>query len=109
MKFVLTAEHKEKRARKAHFVLRYDIFGTFLQREMSAKDYFDFSFSFPDEADKVIIDGMYSGDWYSVYESDILPLRRNPMLARLRSSGVSIFAEWIKNVHGKNLSYLFQF
>lgn len=101
-KFVLSQAHLEKRKQRKRFVLRDDIFCTILQQKMCVKDYFDFSFSFPDEVDKVIIDGMYSGDWYSVYESEILPLRRNPMLARFRGEGVDIFGEWIKHVHGRN-------
>ena len=95
-KFVLSAQHLKKRNEKKHFVLRLDIFGTFLQREMSAKDYFDFTSSFPNEADKILIDGMYSGDWYSVYKSDILPLRHNVFLDKWRDSGIDIYKEWIK-------------
>jgi len=34
-KFVLTDAHRAKRAEKKHFVLRDDIMGTFLQREMT--------------------------------------------------------------------------
>ncbi len=98
---VLSQAHLEKRKQRKRFVLRDDIFCTILQQEMCAKDYFDFSFSFPDEVDKVIVDGMYSGDWYSVYESEILPLRRKPMLARFRGAGIDIFDEWIKHVHGR--------
>ena len=100
-KFVLSQSHLEKRKQRKRFVLRDDIFCTILQQKMCVKDYFDFSFSFPDEVDKVIIDGMYSGDWYSVYESEILPLRQNPMLARFRDAGIDIFDEWIKHVRGR--------
>ena len=96
-KIVLSQAHLDKRKQKKRFVLRDDIFCTILQQKMCVKDYFDFSFSFPDEVDKVIIDGMYSGDWYSVYESEILPLRQNPMLARFRDAGIDIFDEWIKH------------
>ena len=100
-KIVLSQAHLDKRKQRKRFVLRDDIFCTILQQKMCVKDYFDFSFSFPDEVDKVIIDGMYSGDWYSVYESEILPLRQNPMLARFRDAGIDIFDEWIKHVHGR--------
>ncbi len=100
-KFVLSPAHLEKRRQKKRFVLRDDIFCTILQQEMCAKDYFDFSFSFPDEVDKVIVDGMYAGDWYSVYESEFLPLRRKPMLARLRGAGFDVFDQWIEHVHGR--------
>ena len=98
-KIVLSQAHLEKRRQRKRFVLRDDIFCTILQQKMCVKDYFDFSFSFPDEVDKVIVDGMYSGDWYSVYESEILPLRRHPMLERFRDAGIDIFDEWVKHVH----------
>ena len=98
-KIVLSQAHLKKRGQRKHFVLRDDIFCTILQHKLSVKDYFDFSFSIPDEADKVIIDGMYSGDWYSVYESEILPLRKNAMFERFRNAGVDVFAEWIKHIH----------
>ncbi len=100
-KFQLSKEHIEKRKNKSKFVLRQDIFGSHLQRELSPKDYFKLSFAFPDEADKIIIDGLYDGDFYSVYESEILPLRRDKMFARFRSEGIDIFGEWVKNVKGK--------
>ena len=100
-KFTLSQAHLERRKQRKRFVLRDDIFGSYLQMELGVKDYFDFSFAFPDEVDKVIVDGMYGGDWYSVYESEILPPRRMPMLARFRSAGVDVFAEWIKHVHGR--------
>lgn len=100
-KIVLSQAHLEKRKQKKRFVLRDDIFCTILQQEMCVKDYFDFSFSFPDEVDKVIVDGMYSGDWYSVYESEILPLRKKPLFERFRSAGIDIFDEWIKRVNEK--------
>lgn len=100
-KIVLSEAHLKKRNQRKRFVLRDDIFCTILQQELCVKDYFDFSLSFPDEVDKVIIDGMYSGDWYSVYESEILPLRRKPMLSRFRGEGIDIFDEWIKRVHGR--------
>ena len=76
----------EKRKKKKRFVLRNDIFGSHLHLELGIEDYFDFSFAFPDEADKIIVDGMYAGDWYSIYESKILPLRRKPMFARFHSA-----------------------
>ena len=101
-KFALSQAHLEKRKQRKRFVLRDDIFCTVLQQKMCVKDYFDFSFSFPDEVDKVIIDGMYSGDWYSIYESELLPLRRNPMLARFRAEGIDVFDEWIRHVRGRS-------
>ena len=100
-KFILSKEHKEKRAEKKKFVLRYDIFGSYMGREMSPKDYFDFHFSYPDETDKIILDAMFCGDFYSVYESKILPLRRFPMFARFRSMGIDVFGEFVKEVHGR--------
>jgi len=98
-KFVLTKEHKEKRADKKKFVLRYDIFGTYLGRQMNTEDYFDFHFSYPDNADKIIVDGMFSGDFYSVYDSEILPPRKSAMLERFRSEGIDVFGEWVREVH----------
>lgn len=95
-KFVLTKEHVEKSRVKHPFVLRHDIFGSYLHRVMSREDYFAFNHSYPDEASKIIMDGMYSGDWYSVYESEIIPQRHNEFLDRLRLGGVDIFAEHIK-------------
>lgn len=100
-RFTLTEEHKEKRAQKKRFVLRYDIFGSYLGREMVPEDYFDFHFSYPDNADKVIIDGMLSGDFYSVYESEILPRRKYPMLERFERAGIDVFGEWVKEVRGR--------
>ena len=98
-KFILSKEHKEKRAEKKKFVLRYDIFGGTLDKSMSTKDYFDFHFSYPDEADKIIIDGMEGGDFYSVYDSKVIPPRKNPYLARFRSEGVDVFGEFVKEAH----------
>ena len=98
-RFTLTKEHKEKRADKKKFVLRYDIFGTYLCRGMSTNDYFNFQFAYPDNTDKVIIDGMYSGDFYSVYDSEILPPRRSPLHDRFRNEGIDVFGEWVKEVH----------
>jgi hypothetical protein len=95
-KFVLSKDHLQKRAEKKRFVLRLDVFGTFLQREMNTEDYFAFTSQFPDEADKVILDAMYSGDWYSVYPSEVLPLRHNVFLDKWRSSGIDIFEEWVR-------------
>ncbi len=95
-KFNLTAEHKKKRLKSRHvFSLRYDIFGSFLHQTASQDDYFDFCMEFPDEASKIIIDGMYSGDWFSVYESEVLPMRHNQFLDRLREGGVDIIARHI--------------
>ena len=100
-RIVLTPEH-ERRCRVKHpFVLRHDIFGSYLHRVMSAEDYFAFNDSYPDEASKIIIDGMYSGDWYSVYESEIIPQRHNGFLDRLRAGGVDIFAEHIRAVKAR--------
>jgi len=98
-KFILSEAHKKKRSEKKRFVLRYDIFGSYLGREMSPKDYFDFHFSYPDNADKVIIDGMEGGDFYSMYDSEIIPPRRSPRNARFRSEGIDLFGEWVKEVH----------
>ena len=95
-KCVLSKAHLQKRAQKKRFVLRLDVFGTFLQREMNTEDYFSFTSQFPDEADKVILDAMYSGDWYSVYPSEVLPLRHNVFLDKWRSSGIDIFEEWVR-------------
>ena len=100
-KFELTKEHKEKRADKKKFVLRYDIFGSYMDREMSTKDYFDFHFAYPDEVDKIILDAMFCGDFYSVYDSKILPPRRFPMFARFRSEGVDVFGEFVKEAHSR--------
>jgi len=98
----LSSAHLEKRCQKNRLVLRNDIFCTYLQREMAPKDYFDLSFAYPKQADKVLIDGMNGGDWFSVYDSEILPLRRNPFLARFRSEGIDVFGEWVKYVHAQN-------
>ena len=95
-KFKLTAEHLERRRQARHaFSLRYDIFGSFVHQTVSQDDYFDFCMEFPDEASKIIIDGMYSGDWFSVYESKVLPMRHNHFLDRLRKGGVDIIARHI--------------
>ena len=100
-KFILSEAHKKKRSEKKKFVLRYDIFGSYLGREMCPKDYFDFHFSYPDNADKVIIDGMEGGDFYSMYDSEIIPWRKNPRNRRFRCEGIDIFGEWVKEVHGR--------
>ena len=100
-KFILTKEHKEKRADKKKFVLRYDVFGSFMDRELSVKDYFDFHFAYPDQVDKIIFDAMFCGDFYSVYDSEILPPRRFPMFARFRSAGVDVFGEFVKEAHSR--------
>ena len=100
-KFILTKEHKEKRADKKKFVLRYDVFGSFMDRELSVKDYFDFHFAYPEQVDKIIFDAMFCGDFYSVYESRILPPRRFPMFARFRSAGVDVFGEFVKEAHSR--------
>ena len=94
--FLLSKEHKEKRKQKKRLVLRQDIFGSYLQRELSPKDYFKLSFAFPEQFDKVLIDGLYDGDFYSVYDSDVLPLRKDIMFDRFRSEGIDIFGEWVK-------------
>lgn len=101
IKFELTQAHKEKRANKKHFVLRDDIVCTYLQREMCPKDYFEFSFQFPDEADKILIDCMPGGEWYSVYESEFLPRYRSPFFTRIHREDVDLYGEWIKYVHSK--------
>ena len=50
------------------------MFGTYLQWAMNVEGYFAFTSQFPEEADKVILDMMYAGDWYSAgYFSDFLP------------------------------------
>ena len=52
------------------------MFGTYLQWAMNVEGYFAFTSQFPEEADKVILDMMYAGDWYSAgYFSDFLPVR----------------------------------
>ena len=66
-KFILTNEHLEKRKQKKHFVLRNDIMCTYLQREMAPADYFAFSFQFPEETDKILIDCMPAdGEWHTM-------------------------------------------
>lgn len=99
-KITLSAAHFAKRKDKPSFVLRMDIFGSFLQMTMHAEDYYDFSLRYPDNADRILIDGMYAGDWYSVYESDVLPMRHNDFLDRLRLGG-DIFARWIDDAHSR--------
>lgn len=102
-KFILSQEHLEKRKQKKHFVLRDDIMCTFLQREMAPKDYFDLSFSFPEEADKVLVDdAAYGSEWYSAYKSELVPLFKAPYTARFHSMGIDMHGEWIKHVHGLN-------
>ena len=98
-KFILSDEHKKKRSEKKKFVLRYDVFGSYLGREMGPKDYFDFHFSYPQNVDKVIIDGMEGGDFYSMYESKLIPMRKNPRNARFKSEGIDIFGAWVTEVH----------
>lgn len=100
-KIILSPAHLAKRREKKKFSMRYDIFGSHQMRELSPKDYFELAFSYPKAAERILIDGMYSGDWYSVYESELLPLRRNPFLARFRSAGVDIFAAWVDQVHSE--------
>lgn len=100
-KFTLSAEHLAKRRQKKHFVLRNDIFATYLQRELSPRDYFDFSFSFPKETDKILIDCMpCGGDWHSVYESELVPRYREPWFARFHSAGIDLYGEWLRHVKG---------
>ena len=102
-KFLISESHKEKRANKKHFVLRDDIIATYLQREMTPKDYFDLSFQYPEEADKILIDCMPGGgDWYSVYESSFLPRYRTPYFSRFYQSGIDLYSEWINHVHSEN-------
>ena len=100
-RFNLTEEHLQRRADKKKFVLRYDIFGSYMDRELSTKDYFSFHFSYPDQVDKIILDAMFCGDFYSVYDSDILPPRRFPMFARFRSEGVDVFGEFVNEAHSR--------
>lgn len=97
----LTPSHLAKRQEKKEFSLRYDIFGSFLQQALEPKDYFDFCFSYPREAERILIDGMYDGDWYSVYESALLPQRHCPFLDRLHQAGVDIYGEFLKQIHGE--------
>jgi len=100
-KYSLSAEHLEKRRQKKHFVLRDDIMGSFLQRELSPRDYFDMSFSFPKEVDKIMIDCMPDGgDWHSVYESELVPMYRAPYFARFHRAGIDLYGEWLRHVHG---------
>lgn len=94
-KLALSKEHLQKRSEKKHFVLRMDLFGSLLQRGMDTEDYFSFTSRFPDEADKVIMDAMFSGDWYSVYPSEILPLRHNPYFDKWRATVGDLFAKWV--------------
>ena len=100
-KYMLSAEHLEKRKQKKHFVLRDDIMGTFLQREMAPADYFDLSFAFPKEADKIMIDCMPAGgEWASVYESELVPRYHVPYLTRFYRQGIDLYGEWLTHVHG---------
>ena len=46
-KFILSKEHLQKRSEKKRFVLRQDIFGSYLQRELAPVDYFKMSMAFP--------------------------------------------------------------
>ena len=101
-KFILSREHKDKRAQKKKFVLRYDVLGTPIQEELLPHEYFDLYRDIPEVVDKVILDMMYSGDWYSIYESSILPPRRAPRFARLRGLGIDLFGEWVKVIHEKS-------
>lgn len=102
-KFILSKEHLEKRRQKKRFVLRDDIMGTFLQRIMSIQDYFDFSFQFPDEADKILVDGMGGGgEWMSVYDSEIVPRYKIDYYDRFSDAGIDLFGEWVSYVHKKN-------
>ena len=95
-KISLTEDHLRKRMKRHTFSLRYDIFGSFIHQTISQDDYFEYCMEFPDEASKIIIDGMYSGDWFSVYKSEILPERHNAFLDRLRAGGTDIIARHIE-------------
>ena len=102
-KIVLSKEHLEKRAQKKNFVLRLDVFGSYLQEEMLIEDYFAFTSQFPDEADKVIVDSMYAGDWYSAgYNSAFLPHRKAPFFDRFVNAGIEVLGEWVKIIQQKN-------
>ena len=102
-KFELSQEHLEKRRDKKNFVLRLDVFGSYLQQEMLIEDYFAFTSQFPDEADKVIVDSMYAGDWYSAgYNSDFLPHRKSSFFDRFVNAGIEILGEWVKIIQQKN-------
>ena len=101
-KFVLSKEHLEKRAQKKSFVLRLDVLGSYLQHAMSVEDYFEFTSQFPDEADKLILDCMYSGDWYSaLYNSEFLPHRKGGLFNRFTDAGVEALGEWVKIIQAK--------
>lgn len=95
----LPSAHLEKRKQKHSFVLRLDVFGTYLQRAMSVEDYFAFTSQFPEEADKVILDIMYGGDWYCAgYVSDFLPRRRLELFDRFHEAGIEVLGEWTKRI-----------
>ena len=99
---VLSQAHLEKRAQKKGFVLRLDVLGSYLQRAMSVEDYFVFTSQFPDEADKLILDCMYSGDWYSaLYNSEFLPHRKGGLFDRFVDAGVEALGEWVKIIQAK--------
>lgn len=100
-KFTLSLAHLQKRKEKKHFSLRYDIFGSYLMRELSTEDYFDFCFSYPRAADRILIDGMFSGDWYSVYESAFLPRRKAAFLEKFQERGIDVFGEFLRKIQGE--------
>ena len=101
----LPPEHLEKRKKKHTFVLRLDAYGSYLQREMSVEDYFAFTSQFPDEADKVILDMMYAGDWYAAgYKSSFLPSRRTAFLDRFAAAGIEALGEWTKRIQERGKS-----
>lgn len=91
--FVLSDIHLQGRKQKIKLVNRLDIFGMPCYYEFSSKDYLNVLFNFSSKTDLVLVDGMLNGDWFSVYESKIVPQRKNPQLERFRSQGFDVIGE----------------
>ena len=82
--FVLSDAHLLSRKKDTKLINRLDIWGMPCYLEFSPKEWLDMLFSFSAKTDLVLLDGMFNGDWFSVYESKIVPPRKGPQFQRFR-------------------------
>ena len=101
--FVLSDAHLLSRKKDTKLINRLDIWGMPCYLEFSPKDWLDMLFSFSAKTDLVLLDGMFNGDWFSVYESKIVPPRKGPQFQRFREAGFDPFAAVVNEAHARGM------
>ncbi len=102
-KFELSEIHLAEQKKEIKLVNRLDIFGLPCYFEFSPQDWMDYVMSFTDQTDLVLFDCMLDGDFVSIYESEILPLRKNAQFERFRAQGFDPFGELIKEIKNRGM------